>query len=107
MQTDIILTGTGYPRPHALRAGPGTLIRRGATVLQFDAGRGTAMRLAALDISCRDLTAVFISHHHSDHMVAWPDLVLSRWTVRDRDTMEQDRIPIENLVTYLGDRLPE
>ena len=28
-------------------------------------------------------------------------------TVRDRDTMQQDRIPIENLVAYLADRLPE
>ncbi len=26
-------------------------------------------------------------------------------TVRDRDTMAQDRIPIDNLVSYLGDRL--
>ncbi|MEN8114321.1 MAG: glycine--tRNA ligase [Actinomycetota bacterium] len=26
-------------------------------------------------------------------------------TVRDRDTMEQDRIPIENLLSYLSDRL--
>jgi glycyl-tRNA synthetase len=28
-------------------------------------------------------------------------------TIRDRDTMEQDRIPIENLVAYLAERLPE
>jgi glycyl-tRNA synthetase len=28
-------------------------------------------------------------------------------TVRDRDTMQQDRIPIDNLVAYLKDRLPE
>ena len=28
-------------------------------------------------------------------------------TIRDRDTMQQDRIPIENLVAYLSDRLPE
>jgi ribonuclease Z len=95
LQTDVILTGTGYPRPHALRAGPGMLVRRGTTILQFDAGRGTAMRLAALDISCRDLSAVFISHHHSDHMVALPDLVLSRWTVRDRDTEDS---PLEVVV---------
>jgi glycyl-tRNA synthetase len=27
-------------------------------------------------------------------------------TVRDRDTMAQDRIPISGLVAYLGDRLP-
>jgi len=27
-------------------------------------------------------------------------------TVRDRDTMIQDRIPIDNLVSYLSERLP-
>lgn len=27
-------------------------------------------------------------------------------TIRDRDTMRQDRVPIENLVPYLADRLP-
>jgi glycyl-tRNA synthetase len=27
-------------------------------------------------------------------------------TVRDRDTMAQDRIPIDNLVSYLSERLP-
>jgi glycyl-tRNA synthetase len=27
-------------------------------------------------------------------------------TIRDRDTMEQDRIPIESLVAYLAERLP-
>jgi len=30
----------------------------------------------------------------------------SQVTVRDRDTMDQDRIPIENIVAYLTDRLP-
>ncbi|MDH3399278.1 MAG: His/Gly/Thr/Pro-type tRNA ligase C-terminal domain-containing protein, partial [Acidimicrobiia bacterium] len=27
-------------------------------------------------------------------------------TVRDRDTMQQDRIPVENLLAYLAERLP-
>jgi glycyl-tRNA synthetase len=27
-------------------------------------------------------------------------------TIRDRDTMEQDRIPISGLVDYLTERLP-
>jgi glycyl-tRNA synthetase len=27
-------------------------------------------------------------------------------TVRDRDTMSQDRIPIDNVVTYLTDHIP-
>jgi len=31
----------------------------------------------------------------------------SQVTVRDRDTMSQDRIAIDNVVAYLSDRLPE
>ncbi|MCP5150289.1 MAG: MBL fold metallo-hydrolase [Chromatiales bacterium] len=81
----VALTGTGYPRPHPERAGPGTLVRAGDVTLQFDAGRGTAMRLAALGVSCRDLDAVALTHHHSDHLVDLADLALSRWTVLDRE----------------------
>ena len=83
MATEVILTGTGYPRPHPERAGPGVMVRCGDCILQFDAGRGTVMRLAALDVSCRQLTAIFITHHHSDHLVALPDIALTRWIARD------------------------
>lgn len=81
MTTEVILTGTGYPRPHPDRAGPGVLIKKDNTLLQFDAGRGTSMRLAALDVHCREITALFITHHHSDHISGLADLVLSRWTI--------------------------
>lgn len=37
------------------------------------------MRLAACDVGCGDLSALFITHHHSDHMVGLPDIVMSRW----------------------------
>jgi ribonuclease Z len=62
------------------------LVRRQEVCLQFDAGRATAMRLAAAGVSCRDLDAVFLTHHHSDHVMDLPDLALSRWTVRDSPT---------------------
>lgn len=83
MPTEVILTGTGYPRPHPDRAGPGVMVRCGNCVLQFDAGRGTVMRLAALGVSCRQLSALFVTHHHSDHLVALPDVALTRWIARD------------------------
>ena len=83
MATEVFLTGTGYPKPHPDRAGPGVLVRRGDCVLQFDAGRATAMRLAALGVSCRELSAVFLTHHHSDHLMDLADLAISRWAVRD------------------------
>ena len=80
MATEVILTGTGVVVPDATRAGPGVLVRHDDVALQFDAGRATTMRLAALGVSCSQLTALFITHHHSDHLLGVQDLILSRGT---------------------------
>lgn len=81
--TSVTITGTGMPVPSADRAGPGVLLRADKATLQFDAGRATSMRLAALGVSPVDLDAVFVTHHHSDHVSGLDDLVMSRW-IMDR-----------------------
>jgi ribonuclease Z len=43
--TTVTLTGTGVPFPGPDRAGAGVLVRHGDVALQFDAGRGTVLRL--------------------------------------------------------------
>lgn len=80
MTTEIIITGTGTPTPTAGRAGPGVMIRCDDTLLQVDAGGGTAMRLADAEIGTAELTAVLLTHHHSDHMIGLADVIMSRWT---------------------------
>lgn len=79
MTTSVVITGTGNPIPSATRAGPGVLVRTDQLLLQFDAGRGTLQRLAALGVAAGQLDAVFATHHHSDHLTALPDLVMTRW----------------------------
>ena len=81
MTTEVIITGTGYPLPDPHRAGPGVLVRYGDITLQFDTGRATAQRLAAAGVWLPDLTAVFVTHHHSDHLTGFPDVVLSHWVI--------------------------
>lgn len=81
--TSVTITGSGMPVPSADRAGPGVLVRSDGVALQFDAGRATTLRLAALGLSPADLDAVFVTHHHSDHVSGLEDLVMSRW-VMDR-----------------------
>jgi ribonuclease Z len=57
------------------------LVRHGDLRLQFDAGRGTVMRLTAAGVEIPQLTALFLTHHHSDHLVGLADLVLTRWVI--------------------------
>jgi ribonuclease Z len=77
--TTVTLTGTGVPHPAPGRAGPGVLVRHGEAALQFDAGRGTVLRLAEAGAAAHELDAVFITHVHSDHLVDLADLVMTRW----------------------------
>lgn len=86
MTTTVTLTGTGVPHPSAGRAGAGVLVSCGDVHLQFDAGRGTVVRLADAGLSPADLTAQFITHYHSDHVVDLVDVVMTRWIMRQLHT---------------------
>jgi ribonuclease Z len=79
MTTTVTLTGTGVPHPSPGRAGPGVLLRHGDTALQFDAGRGTMIRLAEAGTGAHELDVLFVTHVHSDHLVDLADVVLTRW----------------------------
>ena len=82
----VTLTGTG-PGPAAFNglAGSGTLVRYGddsndcGVKLQFDAGRGTTMRLSQLGVFPAQLNGIFFTHMHNDHTEGFADLVQLRW----------------------------
>jgi ribonuclease Z len=79
--TTVVLTGTGVPHssPGRGRAGAGALVRHGGIALQFDAGRGTVIRLAEAGVPPYALTAQFVTHVHSDHLVDLADVAMTRW----------------------------
>ncbi len=79
MTTTVTITGTGVPHLAPGRAGPGVLIEHGNVRLQFDAGRATALRLTEAGVKMNQLTALFITHHHSDHLTGLTDLLFARW----------------------------
>jgi ribonuclease Z len=79
MTTEVVLTGTGVPHPRPGRAGAGTLVRCGDVALQFDAGRATVLRLMEAGTPPHALTALFLTHVHSDHVVGLADVAMTRW----------------------------
>ncbi len=78
---NITLLGTGSPMPDPERAGPATLISGGGEHYLVDAGRGVLMRLAACMVGVPQLTAVLLTHLHSDHITDLNDVITTRWVM--------------------------
>ena len=79
MTTEITITGSGIPMPSPGRAGAGALLRHDETLVQVDAGPATLFRLTEAGVDITRLAALVITHHHSDHLMGIPELVLTRW----------------------------
>ncbi len=78
---NITLLGTGSPMPDPHRAGPATLISGAGEHYLVDAGRGVLMRMAAAMVGAGNLTAVLLTHLHSDHITDLNDVITSRWVM--------------------------
>jgi len=76
---EIILTGTGSPMVDPNRAGPSTLMKAGEAIFLADCGRGVLMRAAAVGVGAANLTAVLLTHLHSDHITDLSDVITTRW----------------------------
>jgi len=76
---EVTLLGTGSPIPDPNRAGPSTLIRAGAQTFLVDCGRGVLQRLAAVGSGANALTALLLTHLHSDHIADLGDVIITRW----------------------------
>ena len=75
----VTLLGTGTPIPNKDRFGPSTLVEAGDLKLLFDAGRGVPIRLQQLNLPSGKLSALFLTHYHSDHTSGIADIWLTGW----------------------------
>ena len=76
---EVTLLGTGSPIPDPNRAGPSTLVRAGGQALLVDCGRGVLQRAAAAGVGAAGLSALLLTHLHSDHIAELGDLVITSW----------------------------
>jgi ribonuclease BN (tRNA processing enzyme) len=86
-RTQVVLLGTGAPRPLPDRSGPSTAIVVDDTPYLVDFGPGVVRRAAAAfekgvrGLSVERLETAFVTHLHSDHTVGYPDLIFTPWVV--------------------------
>lgn len=76
---EVTLLGTGSPIPDPERAGPSTLVRAGDQMFLIDCGRGVLQRLAAIGAGANQLSALLLTHLHSDHIADLGDVIITRW----------------------------
>jgi ribonuclease Z len=80
-ETAIILLGTGGPPPNPDAFGPATAVTVGHRVFIIDAGAGITRRMRSAGLPMTGITALFVTHLHSDHTLGYPDLMLTSWVM--------------------------
>lgn len=85
--TKVVLLGTGTPNADPLRHGSAVAIVVKDQAYLVDCGPGIVRRAAAAAekgipaLAPPQLTRAFLTHHHSDHTVGYPDLIFTPWVL--------------------------
>jgi len=93
-RTQVVLLGTGSPRPEPTRSGPATAIVVDDTAYLVDAGPGIVRRASAafengvVALAPAKLQILFVTHLHSDHTVGYPDLIFTTWVQGRRGALK-------------------
>jgi ribonuclease BN (tRNA processing enzyme) len=94
--TQIVMLGTGTPRPDPERSGPATAIVVNGTPYLVDCGPGVVRRMAAaydkgmttFGFAAVGVTTVFLTHLHADHTAGYADLIFTPWILGRRRPLE-------------------
>jgi ribonuclease BN (tRNA processing enzyme) len=94
--TQIVMLGTGTPRPDPTRSGPATALVVKGTPYLIDFGPGLVRRIAAahdkgvsaFGFAATAVKTVFLTHLHADHTAGYPDLILTPWILGRRQPLD-------------------
>lgn len=73
------LIGTGGPELTPKRLGISALIDANGQKLLFDVGRGALQNIYLSRIDPRDVTKIFLTHMHNDHIEGLPSMWITPW----------------------------
>jgi ribonuclease BN (tRNA processing enzyme) len=93
--TQIVMLGTGTPRPDPARSGPATALIVNDTPYLIDFGPGVVRRMTeaykrgvtAFGFAANAVKTVFLTHLHADHTAGYPDLILTPWILGRREPL--------------------
>ncbi|MCI0712224.1 MAG: MBL fold metallo-hydrolase [Chloroflexi bacterium] len=75
----LTLLGTGTPVLEIDRQGPAVLLQIGEENWLFDTGRGVNTQLLRMGLTPAEIDAIFITHHHWDHIGDLGDVLIAAW----------------------------
>lgn len=75
----LTVLGSGSPEAYGRRASSGYLLEVGADRILFDCGGGVVDNLIRSGRLPKDITHLFFTHYHSDHMMDYARLVHAAW----------------------------
>lgn len=75
----VVLCGTGSPLPDPDRAGPCTAVLADGRFFVVDVGPGATKSIQLLGLPRGRLSALLLTHFHSDHIAELGELVFSSW----------------------------
>jgi ribonuclease Z len=85
----VVLLGTGGGAGvQAARCQTGILIEIPGHRLLFDCGAGVTRQLGRAGVDASTVTPIFFTHYHSDHLVDYPEFVLSSWVSGRRGALQ-------------------
>lgn len=94
----ISFLGTGGGTPSAHRMTSATLLRLGGISFLFDAGEGVQQQLSKSKVNTGQISKIFITHMHADHIYGLPGLLLGLKTF----AAESNKLPEQRVLEIYG-----
>jgi ribonuclease Z len=90
MSTRIHILGSGTPTPTPDRFGSAFAVEVDGQLLMVDCGPAATWKLAKAGLNPTAVSHLFFTHHHFDHDVDYPCLLLARWD----QSIEEDPLDV-------------